>query len=72
MTENVWEAKVDDRFEVRVERLGDYEGKLIVYDPETKKTLLEQKVGLSFRAIFGPDADDVAHWQNLALEVIDA
>lgn len=68
----IWETKVDLRYEVWVERVAPYQGKLVVYDGEQEETLLEREVTISFDAPFGPDAGDVAEWGALALEIIDA
>ena len=68
----VWEATVDTgKFKCSVERTGDRTGILKVKDVGLQKVLLEQSVGLSYGALYGPDADDVRYWQELSINAID-
>ena len=70
--ETIWESTVDDgMFKCAVTRTGKRTGMLTVEDTTQNKTLLEQAVSLSYGAIFGPDIDDVRHWQELCINIID-
>jgi len=70
--ETIWESTVDDgMFKCAVTRTGERTGMLTVEDTTQNKTLLEQAVSLSYGAAFGPDIDDVGHWQELCINVID-
>lgn len=69
--DKVWESKLDKKFECKVERTSKYQGHLSVIDVETKEVLLDQDVGLSYGAMFGPDMGDVAYWQDLCVEAVD-
>lgn len=69
----VWESGVDEgAYRVVVERAGGYAAQLVVTRTRDSATLLRRDVTLSYDAAFGPDAADVADWQQWALEVIDA
>lgn len=73
--EIVWEAILDDRYEVRVERTGDYTAQLVISEienePEGGRELLREDTTLAYRAIFGPDVADIANWQTRACKFID-
>ena len=69
--ENIWEAKLDEKFNCKVERLTERTGHLSVTNDETKEVILNKDVGLSYGALFGPDVDDVAYWQDLCVEAVD-
>lgn len=64
----VWEATVDDKYNVKVTRSGEYTGELIV--AEQRRAFHSEPVNLSHGARFGPDAGDVAIWQDKILAVI--
>lgn len=66
MTEKVWEARLDNRYEARVDRLSPRTGRLFVIDTTNGKTLVDRVVGLSYGAQYGPDVDDVDEWQRIA------
>ena len=68
----VWESVLDGQYHCTVTRLSDYKGKLEVVHQETQKIILSKELGLSYRAIFGPDMDDVSVWQNLCIEAVDS
>lgn len=73
MGQTVWENTVDGGvWKVQVERTGDYTGVLTVVRASDDKEILREDVGLAYRAVFGPDVDDVAQWQDRCIEVIDA
>lgn len=75
----VWWTRLDGRYQVEVQRIRDgevvedpYQGTLVVFDRrKTMKTILVEPVGLSYGAPFGPDAGDVAYWQDRVLKFID-
>lgn len=67
----IWEEKLDDLYICKVTRIGEHRGKLTMIDP-FDRILLEQDVGLLYGAIFGPDIEDIAYWQDLCIGVIDA
>lgn len=68
----VWETKVDEKFDVWVERVAPYKGRIVVMSPDQEAPLLDKEVTISYDAPFGPDAADVSVWAAMALEVIDA
>lgn len=69
----VWAAKFDGRFQVEVQRKNDGEcGVLCIFDHDAGDVLLHAvDVGLSYGAMFGPDADDVLTWESLIVEFVD-
>ena len=67
--EIVWESKLDDIYECKVERRSKYVGFLTIKNQDT--VLLEREVGLAYGAMFGPDVADVAQWQEMAIEAVD-
>lgn len=69
--EIVWEARMDGRYDVRVVREADYQGKLIIKDMDGS-VLDERTVRLSYGARFGPDVGDVDEWQRTAAGVVDS
>jgi hypothetical protein len=69
MSNIIWESKLDNVYECKVVRISERKGQLTVVNGETK--LLDQEVGLSYGATFGPDMDDVAYWQDLCVAKID-
>jgi len=70
--ELVWQAVLDEKYGCAVVRLAQRVGRLVVTNEETKEVLLDQEVGLSYGAMFGPDADDVAHWEELCVNAVDS
>ena len=71
MSNIVWEATLDNIYKCEVTRIDEYKGKLKVTNTENAFVLLEQEVGLSYGARFGPDIDDVALWQDLSCKAVD-
>jgi hypothetical protein len=69
----VWSSTLDNRFIIRVERTGDYTADLVIIDNglEGDPEVLREATGLSYRALFGPDVDDVATWQARAIKFVD-
>jgi hypothetical protein len=69
----VWESKLDQLWDCRVERTGEREGRLIVSrldDPTV--VILNEETGLSYGAIFGPDVADIAMWRDKCTAAVDA
>ena len=71
MTETIWTATLDERYECEVTRNSHYSGQLKVFDNQEKKYLYDEEVRLSFGATFGPDVDDVVKWQNIIMGMVD-
>jgi len=73
MNSLVWTADLDNRYLCTVMRAGDYKGILTIVDSLSSKpdTLLTKDVELTFNAQFGPDAYDVAYWQELCAATVD-
>lgn len=71
--ELVWVTKLDGRFQIEVQRMKDeYKGVLCIFDHhESDRLLHAENVGLSYGARFGPDADDVLHWESLVTQYVD-
>jgi hypothetical protein len=67
----VWQAILDGKYGCSVARIDGRKGRLVVANEETKEVLLDKEVGLSYGALFGPDADDVTQWQEICCEVVD-
>ena len=70
MTDIIWESKLDEVYDCKVERIDEGCGKLTVID-QFDRVLLSKEVKLSYSAVFGPDVADVAFWENLCVEIID-
>lgn len=74
MSQCVWNAMLDDKYDCTVMRTvmrtGDYTGVLTI--KENDETLFTKDVELSYNAQFGPDALDVMDWQNMIVEFIDS
>jgi len=69
MSDNIWEATLDGKYLCTVTRIDEYTGQLKVQDGDN--LMLDETVGLSFGAIFGPDTGDVQDWQEKCINVID-
>ena len=67
----IWEAKLDGLYECQVIRTGDGTGRLRMTEISSGRELLSEDVILSVGAIFGPDVDDVANWQDMCLKALD-
>ena len=65
----VWRTKLDNRYDIVVERVDDQTGYLVIREGENE--LLRDTVSLAYGAVFGPDVDDVMTWQNRAIEFVD-
>jgi len=72
MTEVIWEGTVDDgTWEVQVKRESDYRATLTVTRISDSEEILCEEDGLAYRAVFGPDVDDVNLWMTMGIEAID-
>jgi len=71
MSQTIWESKLDNIYQCEVTRTDEYRGVLKVTNTENDFVLLEQEVGLSYDARFGPDMADVAEWQHLIIQAVD-
>jgi len=71
MTNNrIWAAKLDDHYDVIVDRIGAHTATLKVMDGDN--ILYQQNVALAYGAQFGPDVGDIAEWQEIAADTVDA
>jgi hypothetical protein len=69
----VWWSRVDDRYQVEVQRVDKSNGQLCIFDHVNNDVLIfEEPVALSYGAAFGPDVDDVDEWREIVLNAIDA
>lgn len=66
----IWESKLDDIYDCKVTRISENKGTLTMID-QFDRVLLEREVGLLYGAVFGPDIEDVAYWEDLCVEVVD-
>lgn len=72
MADIVWSGTVDDgTWLAQVVRTAEYEGRLTVTRVSDNEVILDELVGLSYMALFGPDVSDVVEWQDKAIEAID-
>lgn len=69
MPDVVWEAGLDGCYVVSVVRLAPYQGQLQIR--KGGALVRVEPVALSYDALFGPDAEDVNQWQELALQFVD-
>ncbi len=69
----VWWSKLDNRYQIEVQRTDDATGTFFVFDHEdSDKELLSETVVMQFNAIFGPDAEDVGRWMDMGAEFVDS
>lgn len=72
MSDVVWEQTVDNNeYQCKVVRVDGqtHEGELVV--TRDGDVIHREQVGLAYGAIFGPDVEDVATWQDRCIQVID-
>ena len=72
MTNTIWEAKLDNQYDCKVTRAGEYTGILEVIDTNNGNKLLSKEVELSYGAQFGADYADIGYWEELAIGVVDS
>lgn len=65
----IWEAKLDDKYNIYVERVEPYKGQLVI--KEGDKELTHKFVTIAYDAQFGPDISDVEEWQRVCIDFID-
>jgi hypothetical protein len=61
---------LDGRYTVAINRIGSYRGELTLLDGTA--LIHRQEFTLMYDAIFGPDVDDVATWQEVTTTVADS
>lgn len=74
MSDVVWQQTLDDgAFTLLVTRVDDTDMAVLqVIDNETEQVIYERNhMVLAYGAVFGPDQDDVAHWQEITVEAVD-
>ena len=59
------------RYRLRVIHQDNGGGYLTVTQEAEEKLLYACEVPLAYGAIFGPDASDVAEWQEIAIKIVD-
>ena len=69
--EPIWESTLDNRWKIVVQRTADYKGEFTITDTESGEVVKREAVGLMYGAAFGPDVDDVAEWQEMAVRYVD-
>lgn len=70
----VWWSRMDGTFQVEVVHTTTEDasaGRLTIYEKTTKRVLYIADVEITAGAPFGPDAADVAAWQQLATTAVD-
>jgi hypothetical protein len=67
--ENVWEARLDERFQCRVIRETESTGKLEI--EQGGDVLFSKPIALAYGAVFGPDISDVAYWEDICINFVD-
>lgn len=68
----VYEQTLDaGQFRMKITRTGDYNAQLVVTVESSGEVLLDEPTTLAYRAIFGPDVDDVHHWQEQTVAAVD-
>lgn len=65
----VWMNKLDNKYDVFVERLCPYNGQLVIKDGDSE--ILREDVTISYDAIFGPDMADIDTWENRCVELVE-
>lgn len=70
MSEIVWEANLDEKYDCKVTRLGEYVGTLTI--SENNKVIFSEEVALAYGAKFGADVEDITTWQDIIIDFIDS
>lgn len=65
----VFESTLDNKYQVYVEKIEPYKGKLVLQEGDT--VLNTWDVTISYDARFGADIDDIGYWQDLAADYVD-
>lgn len=66
---NVYQNKLDNKYDVVVERIDRDNGILKIIDVNT--VLFTEQVKLAWGALFGPDVDDVQRWNEKCIDFVD-
>jgi len=69
MNNKVWATRLDNRYNIYVERIEAYKGKLIILDGD--KEIYNNSTSLSYDAYYGADIEDIINWENESLKFID-
>jgi hypothetical protein len=70
---HVWGAQLDSRYLIEVQRKDDSSAVVCIFDHQDGDKLLYSKdTVLAYGARFGPDAADVARWENECAEFVDS
>jgi len=69
----VWRDTLDSRYLVEVQRTGMHTCTLAVFDHDNgDRLVMEADIRLSYAALFGPNAANVAVWREKVIEFIDS
>lgn len=71
MGQIVFEALLDEAWNVKVTRTADYNGELTITPVGETDPVYRREVTLSYNAAFGPDISDVYEWQDIAANWVD-
>lgn len=68
----VWCARIDNRYQIEVQRQEDGPARLIIFDHDHDMSPIHsEQTPLSYGARFGPDVEDVLRWQQTVEKIID-
>lgn len=68
----IWQQTMDGgAFTLRVTRIDESTG-LLQVSVNNGERLHEERVPLAYGALFGPDIDDLAQWQETTINIVDA
>ena len=67
----MWQAVLDGKWICSVTRTGEYSGVLTV-ENQQGEVVFKEDVSLAYGAVFGPDACDVALWEEKSVQVVDS
>ena len=71
MQEIIWSQDLDGAWRCEVQRIDHSTGRLTVTSLARPEVILDEDVALSYGAEFGPDAGDVADWQERCVAAVD-
>jgi hypothetical protein len=66
----VWAAVLDKKYLVEVQRIHG-RNFLCLFDLGNRQCVHFERTNVAFGAMFGPDAGDVAQWQERAMQIVD-
>jgi hypothetical protein len=68
----VWWSRLDDRWQIEVQRTGPYTGNFCIFDHANgDKEILCEPTSFMYDAAYGPDVEDVAKWEDRGVQFID-